>query len=316
MRYFFDVAHGAHTVVSHALHGKVAVLLPRDNPLRPLSKSVSTAHILVKTTDWSKAANLASIVAAPFTGGTSLALNAALRAGTVGVAGARAGLAGKRAGLASEQLDQAKNALATAQRESATSLAGSNTPKYRAKPGTRKTAIAVGTGEQTQLSDYSDIGDVKQGAGSKLGETPKASNFGNIMERGTENLQAIDTSNPSPVDSELTGAFTSQSKFTDDVLAGYENQTIAEEHAKRMTAEHEKAEQKHDEAKEAYDKIQDENNPSMMAAGVGAYGMNVLENRKQQNQAKQQEEMQRIEQIAQAGREKSGTGGGQVAVTA
>ena len=83
----------------------------------------------------------------------------------------------------------------------------------------------------------------------------------------------------------------------------------AEAHKKLMDEQHEKA-------KEAYEESQDKNNPSMMAAGAGAYGMNVLENRKQQNQAKQQEEMQRIEQIAQAGREKSGTGGGQVAVTA
>ena len=83
----------------------------------------------------------------------------------------------------------------------------------------------------------------------------------------------------------------------------------AEAHKKLMDEQHEKA-------KEAYQEMEDKNNPSMIAAGAGAYGMNVLENRKQQNQAKQQEEMQRIEQIAQAGREKSGTGGGQVAVTA
>ena len=44
--------------------------------------------------------------------------------------------------------------------------------------------------------------------------------------------------------------------------------------------------------------------------------MNTMRNRAQTRQAEQQAEMERIEGIAQAGREKSGTGGGQVAVTA
>ena len=47
MRYFFDVAHGAHVVVSHASATYVAVFHSRDSLHQPLTKSVGTAPILV-----------------------------------------------------------------------------------------------------------------------------------------------------------------------------------------------------------------------------------------------------------------------------
>lgn len=310
MRYFFDVAHGARIVVSHASVTNVAVFHSRDSLHQPLTKSVGATHILVKV-DWGKVANVASIAAAPFTGGASLAANAGLRAGMVGVRGLQAGRAGKQAAAASKGLDAA-----IAAKPPAAKVAVPRSRNWRGQyaggpaggeRGIRSMRRSVDEGLQDRLDTGLD-------APNPLDQN---SSFKDIQNRGKEGTPTgvdikEDTLPTHDTEGNVTGSSTQTTLDMSDqqgTMSATHEVDAAEAHKKLMDEQHEKA-------KDAYDKTQDKNNPTIIATGAGAYGMNTMRNRAQTRQAEQQAEMERIEGIAQAGREKSGTGGGQVAVTA
>lgn len=263
-----------------------------------LVKSLSASAPGAMTGKWGTALNVASLLAAPFTGGGSLAANAALRGGAVAVQGARAGLAGKKAAQAGKGLTAAQGASATAQ---------ANKVPVRRKPYTKRgqaqSMADVSSGKTTQLSDFGDIGDVTEGAGSKVGVTPQAeggSYFDNLGERSTEGQQGLDT-DPAGANAP------EQTTFNDKTIEAYENQNIAQEHADKMAEQHKQM-------KEQYDKSKTDQTSPMAMATTGAYGFNQLQGRHDANQAKQQAEMERIQNISEDGKANSTTGGGKVAV--
>jgi len=230
-----------------------------------------------------------SLLAAPFTGGTSLAAGAAARAGMVGVQGARAAMAKRTATQAGKGLEAAQEA----------SKVAASTPKTRApytKRGQAQSMADVSSGKTTQLSDFADIGNVTEGAGAKVGVTQPAkggSYFDNIGERSAEGPQGIDTG---------------QTTLNEDVVTNLNNQNAAQTRANEMN-------EKLQQAQDAYKESMDTNTPIGAASAVGAYGFNQMEQHKKQNEANQKAEMERLEGLAEDARAKASTGtGGKVAV--
>ena len=259
----------------------------------------ATPSVLVMKGKLGTALTAGSILAAPFTGGASLAAGAAARAAMVGVQGGRALLAGRKAAQAGKGLQSAQAASATAQ--------VNKIPVKRkpyAKQGQNQSMADVNSGKTTQLSDFGDIGDVTEGAGSKVGVTQPAeggSHFDNVAERGAEGPQGIDTNPAGPNASQ-------QTTLSNDAVSALNNQNTAQVNSDKMN-------ERLQESRDAYKESVDINTPIGEASAVGAYGFNQLEQHKQQNQAKQQAEMKRIEDLSSAGRAKASTGtGGQVAV--
>ena len=255
--------------------------------------------VLVMKGKLGTALTAASILAAPFTGGASLAAGAAARAAMVGVQGGRALLAGRKAAQAGKGLQSAQAASATAQ----VNKIPVKRKRY-AKQGQNQSMADVNSGKTTQLSDFGDIGDVTEGAGSKVGVTQPAeggSHFDNVAERGAEGPQGIDTNPAGPNASQ-------QTTLSNDAVSALNNQNTAQVNSDKMN-------ERLQESRDAYKESVDINTPMGEASAVGAYGFNQLEQHKQQNQAKQQAEMKRIEDLSSAGRAKASTGtGGQVAV--
>jgi len=174
-----------------------------------------TAPVLVTKSKLGTALTAASLLAAPFTGGTSLAAGAAARGAMVGVQGARAAIAGRKAAQAGKGLQSAQK----------TSQVAASTPKTRTpytKRGQAQSMANVKSGKATQLSDFADIGDVTEGAGSKVGVTQPAeggSYFDNLGERSAEGPQGIDTG---------------QTTLNEDVVTALNNQSAAQTRAKEM----------------------------------------------------------------------------------
>jgi len=249
-----------------------------------------TAPVLVTKSKLGTALTAASLLAAPFTGGTSLAAGAAARGAMVGVQGARAAIAGRKAAQAGKGLQSAQK----------TSQVAASTPKTRTpytKRGQAQSMANVKSGKATQLSDFADIGDVTEGAGSKVGVTQPAeggSYFDNLGERSAEGPQGIDTG---------------QTTLNEDVVTALNNQSAAQTRAKEMN-------EKLQEAQKNYKESADMNTPIGAASAAGAYGFNQMEQHKKQNEANQKAEMERLEGLAEDARSKASTGtGGKVAVT-
>lgn len=249
---------------------------------------VTAPVLVVKSKKLGRALTGLSLLAAPFTGGTSLAAGAAARAGMVGVQGARAAMAKRTA-------TQAGKGLKTAQK---TSQVAASTPQTRApytKRGTKAAQDAVEGGQPT-LHDYSDIGDLEVGQGTRLGDTAQAeggSYFDNMGERSADGPQGI-----------VTG----QTTLNEDVVTALNNQSAAQTRAKEMN-------EKLQQAQDAYKESVDTNTPIGAASAAGAYGFNQMEQHKKQNEANQKAEMERIEGLAEDARSKASTGtGGKVAV--
>ena len=250
----------------------------------------AAAPVLVaKSKKLGTALTVASLLAAPFTAGTSLAAGAAARAGMVGVQGARTAMAGRKATQAGKGLQSAQK----------TSQVAASTPQTRApytKRGQAQSMADVKSGKATQLSDFADIGNVTEGTGAKVGVTQPAeggSYFDNIGERSAEGPQGI-----------VTG----QTTLNEDVVTALNNQSAAQTRAKEMN-------EKLQQAQDAYKESIDTNTPIGAASAVGAYGFNQREQHKKQNEANQKAEMERLEGLAEDARAKASTGtGGKVAV--
>jgi hypothetical protein len=314
MRYFFDVAHGARIVVPHASATNVAVLHSRGSLQYPLTKSVGAAPILVKV-DWGKVANVASIVAAPFTGGTSLALNAGLRAGAVGVKGLQAAQAGRKVAQAEKGLTAAQAASTTAQ------TAASNLPKPKVKVTPNRDFGGQFTGNKTRTAD--SIADIGAGRATQLPGAPAgfpprnpSSSMQGLID-STEGAPKRIVENPNhtwDVDNvkQPDGSYANQQ----GTHSTQQNVETAQQNVDTTQAHEDKISEQHDNMKVDYDNEWNKQTGPMAMASTGAVGVSQVQGRNQANQAKQQAEMERIEGIAEAGRTKSTTGGGQVAVTA
>jgi hypothetical protein len=264
---------------------------------------VGAAPILVKV-DWSKVANVASIAAAPFTGGTSLALNAGLRGGAVGVKGLQAAQAGRKAAQAGKGLTAAQAGSKAAQTASmATEQAGRISyprgPNYKGGAATKRFADAAG--KDASLGDFGD-----------LGLEPPKGGIDSLREAASGAPPSMETTKLT----EGTGFDTGQTSFTPEVIDAYGTQSTAQQNVNTAQAHKDKMDAQHGKMKNKLKVEQSEQALPIAGAGAGAYGVNQMKNRAQAQQAKQQAEMERIEGIAEAGRTKSTTGGGQVAVTA
>lgn len=252
---------------------------------------VTAPVLVVKSKKLGTALTAASLLAAPFTGGASLAAGAAARGAMVGVQGARAAIAGKKAA-------QASNALGAAQKTSQTALTASSLPlgestigvtgpHHRSKAATKRFADAPG-------------------------KDASLANFRHVAERGGEGPQAME-SLPDPA--EGTGANTSQSSFTPEVMDAYETENIAQQNVNAAQSQSDKMNEKLQDAQKNYDDSQKTNTPIGLASAAGAYGFNQMEQHKKQNEANQKAEMERIEGLAESARSKASTGtGGKVAV--
>ena len=248
-------------------------------------KSLSANAPGAMTGKWGTALNVASLLAAPFTGGGSLAANAALRGGAVAVQGARAGLAGKKAAQAGKGLQAARGtqqaALANKPRRGVAVRRGSGATTQAAK---RQTAADVKSGQQTQLPGMEDTG----GGG-------RAQGFEAIQERAQEAPQSS-VEVPQDMPQETFSVGDQQGTF--DARRQLES---SQAHADKMAEQHKQM-------KEQYDKSKTDQTSPMAMATTGAYGFNQMEQYRKQNEAKQQAEMERIESIAEDGRAKAGTG--------
>ncbi len=269
----------------------------------------ATPSVLVVKGKLGTALTAASILAAPFTGGASLAAGAAARGAMVGVQGGRALLAGRKAAQAGKGLKAARDASKAAQTASMTTgqagrVSYSRGPNY--KSGAAKKRFADLPGEDADLTQYGGTG-----FESQSGENNP---FGQLSQRAEDAA----TETPSMETTKLTegtGFDTGQTSFTPEVMDAYETENIAQQNVNAAQSQSDKMNEKLQDAQKNYDDSQKTNTPIGVASATGAYGFNQLEQHKQQNQAKQQAEMERIEDLSSAGRAKASTGtGGQVAV--
>ncbi len=269
----------------------------------------ATPSVLVVKGKLGTALTAASILAAPFTGGASLAAGAAARGAMVGVQGGRALLAGRKAAQAGKGLKAARDASKAAQTASMTTgqagrVSYSRGPNY--KSGAAKKRFADLPGEDADLTQYGGTG-----FESQSGENNP---FGQLSQRAEDAA----TETPSMETTKLTegtGFDTGQTSFTPEVMDAYETENIAQQNVNAAQSQSDKMNEKLQDAQKNYDDSQKTNTPIGVASATGAYGFNQLEQHKQQNQAKQQAEMKRIEDLSSAGRAKASTGtGGQVAV--
>ena len=236
-----------------------------------------TPKILVKAPSLGKIANVASLLAAPFTGGASLAANAALRGGLVAAQGVKAARAGK--------------ALQAAKGGQTASLA--NKPVKVRKPrgrgattqaSKRQTASSVRTGDQAQLPGLESVDP------TDVGGEPK-STYEAIQERAQEGPQ-------SSVDDPYQETFSTESQpGTMDA---------------RM--ELEQAQSKFDEMNEGFKEVAGQQATPATAMATGAVGVQQIQQNRQAKQDKQRAEMERIERLAEEGRAKASTGS-KIAVT-
>lgn len=263
-----------------------------------------TAPVLVVKSKLGTALTAASLLAAPFTGGASLAAGAAARGAMVGVQGARAGIAGIKARQASKGLGAAKEASNVA-----------NTARARGayrKQGQAQSMADVSGGKTTQLSDFADIGDVTEGAGAKVGVTEPAkggSYFDNISERGADGQMG------SGSDAYQTTLDVDNVKQPNGSFANQQGTLSAQQNVDATQARANEMNEKLQETQKNYKESADMNTPIGAASAVGAYGFNQMEQHKKQNEANQKAEMERIEGLAESARAKASTGtGGKVAV--
>jgi hypothetical protein len=296
------------------LPNNVAVFHSRGNLHQPLTKSVGAAPILVKV-DWGKIANVASIAAAPFTGGASLAANAGLRAGMVGVQGLRAAHAGRKAAQAGKALGSAKAASTTAQ------TAASNLPKPKVMFAPNRDFGGQFTGNKTRTAD--SITDIGAGRATQLPDAPAgfppqnpSSSMQGLID-STEGAPKRIVENPNhtwDVDNvkQPDGSYANQQ----GTHSAQQNVDTAQQNVDTAQSQSDKMTEQRDKMKVDYDEQWNKQTGPMAMAATGTVGVNQMQGRSQANQAKQQAEMERIEGIAEAGRTKSTTGGGQVAVTA
>ena len=219
-----------------------------------------------------KIANIASLVAAPFTGGASLAANAALRGGMVAAQGMRAARAGKAL-----QTARGTQTAALAQKPPKVAVrrgSGANTQAAR-----RQTAADVGRGKQAQLPGMESV-DPNDIAGGR------AKGFESIQERAQEAPKT--TLEPDQYQETLTVGDT---PGTMDA---------------RM--ELEQAQSKYDDMNQAFKDIAGEQATPATAAATGAIGVRQLQQGAQAKEEKKRAEMERIERIAEDGRAKANTG--------
>jgi len=234
-------------------------------------------QILVKAPSLGKVANVASLLAAPFTGGASLAANAALRGGMLAAQGVKAARAGKAL-----QTARGAEAAALAQKPPKVAVrrgSGANTQAAR-----RQTAAEIGRGNQAQLPGMESV-DPNDVAGGR------AKGFESIQERAQEAPKT--TLEPDQYQETL-------STSTD---AGGKTQGTMDA---RM--ELEQAQSKYDEMNQAFKDIAGEQATPATAAATGAVGVRQLQQGAQAKEEKKRAEMERIERIAEDGRAKANTG--------
>jgi hypothetical protein len=251
---------------------------------------------------WGTALNVASLLAAPFTGGGSLAANAALRGGAVAVQGGRAALAGKKAAQAGKGLSAARGTQQAALANKPPKVAVRRGSGATTQAARRKTDAAVRSGQQAQIPGMETVDPTDVGGGRPQG-------FEAVNERALEAPQSS-VEMPQDMSQETLSVGDQQGTFP-----ARQQLETAEAHKDKMDAQHGKM-------KVDYDKEWNSQTGPMAMASTGAVGVSQVQGRNQANQAKQQAEMERVQNIAEDGRANATTGksnsttGGKVAVAA
>ncbi len=272
---------------------------------------VTTPVLVVKSKKLGTALTAASLLAAPFTGGTSLAAGAAARGAMVGVQGARAAIAGRKADQARRGLQAAQKTSQTAQTASSlpSSLGDSKVAVQRGanhKSGAAKKRFANAPGTDADLTQFGGTG-----FESQSGESNPFEQISQRAEDAATEVPSMETNRLSSG----TGQNTSQASFTPEVMNAYETENIAQQNVNAAQSQSDKMNEKLQEAQKNYEESQKTNTPIGIASAAGAYGFNQMEQHKKQNEANQKAEMERIEGLAEDARSKASTGtGGKVAV--
>ena len=272
---------------------------------------VTTPVLVVKSKKLGTALTAASLLAAPFTGGTSLAAGAAARGAMVGVQGARAAIAGRKA-------DQARRGLQAAQKTSQTAqTAASNLPKPKVKVTPNRDFGGQFTGNKTRTAD--SIADIGAGRATQLPDAPAgfppqtpSSSMQGVIDR-TEGAPKENPFHTWDVDNakQPDGSYANQR----GTFSAQQDVDTAQQSVNTAQSQSDKMNEKLQEAQDAYKESIDTNTPIGVASAAGAYGFNQMEQHKKQNEANQKAEMERIEGLAEDARSKASTGtGGKVAV--
>ena len=267
------------------------------------SSGVTTPVLVTKSKKLGTALTAASLLAAPFTGGASLAAGAAARGAMVGVQGARAGLAASRAKKAGKALDAAKGTQTAALANAPSKVVTRRGTGVNTQAARRKTAADVGGGKQAQLPGMETVDPTDVGGG-------RAKGFEALQERTQD---APDSTVELPQDTDMSDPTGYQETFsmTNKPPGTMETRMQLED----AQAQSNEVKQKLQDAQDKYEESQKTNTPIGVASAAGAYGFNQMEQLKQKRQAQQKAEMERIEGLAEDARAKASTGtGGKVAV--
>jgi len=290
------------------------------------SMGTVTPSVLVVKGKLGTALTAASLLAAPFTGGASLAAGAAARGAMVGVQGGKALLAERKAAQAGKGLQSAQaGRTAALTNRPPTIPPPKTTPRdsrgqfYGHKTRTAGSRADIDAGRATDLSEHG----VTPSAPADVSANINSSSMGTDTMNSTSNVGVTPSSPPTPTDSNFHTFDVDNVKQTDGSVANQQgsfshqqNVDVHQQNIDTAQAQSDKMSEKLLDAQKDYDDSQKTNTPIGAASVAGAYGFNQLEQHKQQNQAKQQAEMKRIEDLSSAGRAKASTGtGGQVAVT-